>query len=229
MAQAEPRTPRAERTRAAILAAAEALFAERGFDGTRLEDVAERVGIRRASIVYHFRDKPALYDAVLAEVFGGLLGPTEAALLGPGSLGERIEAAVSAWVDYVGARPSLARLLLREVADARPERAPALLPHLRPFTALAERVSAASEAAPGPEPAIDPAHVASTIAGATVFFVAAMPVLVPDLEFDPTSREQLEAHRREVLRITRRLVGHPARAVARAGGRPRGGGKDGHG
>jgi TetR/AcrR family transcriptional regulator len=48
---------RAIRTRAAILDAAEALFSERGFDATRLEDVAERVGIRRASIVYYFKDK----------------------------------------------------------------------------------------------------------------------------------------------------------------------------
>ncbi|MGH7287017.1 MAG: TetR family transcriptional regulator, partial [Myxococcota bacterium] len=53
---------KALRTRAAILAAAEAVFAERGFAAARLEDVAARVGIRRASIVYHFRDKRELYD-----------------------------------------------------------------------------------------------------------------------------------------------------------------------
>ena len=57
MAQPVPRTSRAERTRASILDAAETCFAERGFSATRLEDVAEAVGIRRASIVYHFRDK----------------------------------------------------------------------------------------------------------------------------------------------------------------------------
>ena len=58
-------------------------------------------------------------------------------------------------------------------------------------------------------PAVDPAHLASTVAGATVFFVSAMPTLFPALEFDPLSREQLEAHRSQVLRITRRLLGVP--------------------
>ena len=65
MSQAAARTdfravPRSERTRAAILAAAEALFAERGVAETRLEDVAAAVGIRRASIVYYFAGKSQL-------------------------------------------------------------------------------------------------------------------------------------------------------------------------
>ena len=54
---------------------------------------------------------------------------------------------------------------------------------------------------------IDPVHLASTIAGATVFFVAAMPALVPQLALDPVSPAHLAAHREEVLRILRRLLG----------------------
>ncbi len=205
------RTPKSERTRAALLEAAEDLFAARGFEATRLEDVAARVGIRRASIAYHFRDKRDLYEAVLGDVFGGLLEGTRAALLGSGGLMERIEAAVSFWVDYVGARPSLARLLLREVAGASPGLGPILRSHTQPFVELVERVLAESRAeAPAartPRLAdVDPAHLASTIAGATVFFVAAMPALVPEMGARP-SPEALETHRRQVLRITRRLLG----------------------
>jgi hypothetical protein len=33
-----------------------------------------------------------------------------------------------------------------------------------------------------------------------------MPTLVPDLEFDPLSREQLEVHKQELLRIARCLL-----------------------
>lgn len=199
---------RAERTRAAILEAAEVLFAERGFAAARLEDVADRVGIRRASIVYHFRDKRELYEAVLADLFSGLFERTREALEAPGPLAARIEAAVSAWVGYVGRRPSLARLLLREVADAAVARETALLAHTRPFVELVQRVLLGSRDDPlvarGP---FEAAYVASTIAGATVFFVAAMPTLVPDLGFDPLSAERLEDHREHVLRITRRLLG----------------------
>ncbi len=217
MAQASRHTARAERTRAAILEAAELLFAERGFEATRLGDVAEAVGIRRASIVYYFRDKRELYNAVLAGVFGDFSERAERAVLGSGSLAQRIEAAVTVWVQYVGERPALVRLLLREVADATPQRRSELLPHLRPFLELAERVRKELRASDLDVPApVDPVHFASAIAGATVFFVAAMPALVPDLKLDPLSPHQLERHRQDVLRIARRLLGTPGPRLARA-------------
>src|SRR5512147_3271214 len=161
MSQAAPQRSRAERTRSAVLEAAEAIFAEKGFAATRLEDVADRVGIRRASIVYYFKDKKELYHAVLASVFGGLLEKIESALSRPDPLPDRIEAGVGAWVDYVGARPSTARLILREVADAAPGHRPAVLEHTRPFFDLVRREvferdgGAAERLAP-----IDPVHLA---------------------------------------------------------------------
>jgi TetR/AcrR family transcriptional regulator len=199
---------RAESTRASILDAAERLFAERGFDKARLEDVAEAVGIRRASIVYYFKDKRELYDAVLDGVFGDFHVALEAELAAEGTLVDRIEAAVGAWVDYVGARPTFARILLREVAAGGTGEPTAALAHVAPFVGLVETFLAkhAGDELMRRMP-IDPAHIAATIAGATVFFVAAMPTLVPDITFDPLSPEHLDAHRTEVLRITRRLIG----------------------
>lgn len=229
----EPRTPKSERTRAALLEAAERLFAERGFEATRLEDVASAVGIRRASIVYHFRDKRELYDAVLGDVFGGLLARTRAALRADAPLAPRIENAVSEWVDYVGGRPSLARLLLREVAGASPGLGPVLRPYTLPFIELVEEVQAEGRAGAssgsGPGLAgVDPAHLASTIAGATLFFVAALPVLMPEARSAAPSPQDLETHRLQVLRITRRLLGLPPpsrRSRSRPGpGRSGGGG-----
>jgi len=201
-------TPKAERTRAAILDAAEALFAERGFAATRLEDVAEAVGIRRASIVYYFKDKPELYDAVLGHVLEGLYAVIEPALTTKAPVLERVDLAISAWVDFVGHRPTFARLLLREIAGASGAEGPRMLAHTRPFVMLARQVMEEARAEPRPfHSPVDPAHLASTIAGATVFFVSAMPTLFPALEFDPLAKEQLDAHRREVLRITHRLLG----------------------
>lgn len=200
-----PRPPKAERTRAAILAAAERLFAERGFDATRLEDVAAVVGIRRASIVYHFRDKPELYDAVLADVLGALREQLAAALLGEGAFAGRVERAVSAWIDAIVARPALPRLLLREVADGAPARSTRLAPHLPPFVALVERALAGS-GTPTPQE-VDPVAVASQVAGGAVFFVAAMPALLPGAGFDPLEPARLASLRRELLGAVRRLFG----------------------
>jgi TetR/AcrR family transcriptional regulator len=104
------------RTRAEIVAAAERHFAERGFEATRLEDVATEVGIRRAAIFYHFGDKQELYAEVLDEVFRDWTSvlPTD------GSAAERLEASLIGWIDYVARRPTVARMILREIANARP-------------------------------------------------------------------------------------------------------------
>jgi TetR/AcrR family transcriptional regulator len=202
---------KAERTRTAILAAAELLFAARGFEATRLEDVAEQVGIRRASIVYYFRDKRELYEAVLLDVFEGLLVEVRGALDGSAPLASRVDAAVSAWVDYVGRRPSLPRLLLREVLDASGD-APVLRPQTAPFFALAQRLLAGSEGrAAEADSQLDPAHLASAIAGTSVFYLTALPMLVPELGGEPLSAERLADHRAQLLRVTRRLLGAPRR------------------
>jgi TetR/AcrR family transcriptional regulator len=202
--------PRAERTRGAVLAAAEALFAERGFAATRLEDVALRVGVRRASLLYYFRDKEELYDAVLAELTQVLLARVSAALRGAGTLAERGLAAVGAWIDFVGERPGFARILLREAVDATTERAPRIARHAAPFYVLAEQVFAEARASSGLSSAsLDPIQLASHVAGTTLFFVAALPALAPALRFDPLAPERLAAHRAEVLRSARQLLGLP--------------------
>ena len=110
-------------TRAEILAAAERHFAERGFEAARLEDIAADVGIRRAAIFYYFGDKHELYAAVLDEVFAGAM----TALPSSGSAVERLEASLTGWIDYVARRPSVARLILREAANAQPGVASPLL------------------------------------------------------------------------------------------------------
>ena len=54
-------------TRAALLDEATALFAERGYAGTSLEDVASASQVTRGAVYHHFASKQALFEAVLQQ------------------------------------------------------------------------------------------------------------------------------------------------------------------
>ena len=103
--------------RTAILAAAEEQFARAGYVATRLDDVAEAMGMTAAALFYYFRDKGALYDAMMENAFAKLAASLGEVLSAPTSIAERIERAVEVWIDTIVARPALARLILRHIAD----------------------------------------------------------------------------------------------------------------
>lgn len=98
-----------------LLDAAEQEFAALGFSLARLADIAERAGIRRPSLLYHFPSKELLYRAVVQRVFDSL----GAALLGSLARGEtledRIDAVVQTFVEFLDRRPSLAPIIVREI------------------------------------------------------------------------------------------------------------------
>jgi TetR/AcrR family transcriptional regulator len=202
---------RGGRKRAVILDAAERLFSSRGYAATRLEDVAEEVGLTRAALFYHFRDKQTLYDAMIVDAFGSFATKLDDILASSNdTIAERIEMAVEAWVDTIVNRPTLARLILRFVADGIEKPAQRVFSNREDvpikFWALFDEGRRTGELNPLHD---DPFHVSSAVIGTTVFYVGALSALVPHGQFEPLAPEQVTAHKREVLQTTRRLLGIP--------------------
>ena len=79
---AKPRPPRPgatrtndpERTKADILTVATQEFAENGYSGGRVDDIAERTKTSKRMIYYYFGSKDGLYEAVLLEYYAKLRG-----------------------------------------------------------------------------------------------------------------------------------------------------------
>jgi TetR/AcrR family transcriptional regulator len=105
--------------RAQILGAATRLFAAQGFGATSLSAIADAVGIRKASLLYHFPSKEALHQSVLDNLLSHW-NETLPRLLEAVAGEDRFDALLDETVRFFVADRDRARLLMREALD-RPD------------------------------------------------------------------------------------------------------------
>jgi AcrR family transcriptional regulator len=109
------------RTRAAILDAAEKLFAAKGFDATSLNQVGTAAGVSRGTPGYFFGSKADLYQAVLDRSFTEVREAVRAgrarALASNQTPDAILAGAVSDYFDFLAARPNFIRLIEREALN----------------------------------------------------------------------------------------------------------------
>lgn len=197
---------RTEDTRDAILRAAELRFAAKGFYPTRLEDIADDVGITRTAVIYHFRDKEALYNAVLETLFTQLDNVIKLALSADAPFLEKIEKAVTAWVQFAGQRPTLMRLFMREVAGSEEGLREEVSRFVDPMFG---RLIATLEAGKNQKLCrdVDAVQFWSILAGATMFFIMDAPLLAKGKLGDRSYQDSVDAYNRELIRVIHGLLG----------------------
>ena len=112
-------TPPVPSTSDRILDAAEDIFAEKGYSATSLGDVADRVGIRSPSLYNHFKNKEALYEAVLERLLADFSAPLVELEGGP-LTSERVFRWLETIVRQHHGNPNLARLLQHAALSGGP-------------------------------------------------------------------------------------------------------------
>jgi len=100
--------------RATLIQAAARHFAERGFDGTSLRQVAEGAGVTPAMVAYYFSDKSGLKEAVVRSGLTQLLNVIRSAI-DTHEPGRFTEALVRSYVAVVVREPWIPQILIREV------------------------------------------------------------------------------------------------------------------
>jgi TetR/AcrR family transcriptional regulator len=104
-------------TRERALQVAQVLFAERGYSGTSLRDIAKRIGIKAPSLLHHFPSKQQLYLAVLDKMFESLEDAANAIAWGRGSRQERMRQAVVDAIDFIASHSDFVRIMWKEMSD----------------------------------------------------------------------------------------------------------------
>lgn len=121
-----------------MLAAAEAVFAEHGFAGARIDQIAARAGLAKSHVYYHFTGKQQIFDTLVLTRVDELLRDKDA-LLAEYADGPPQAADLAAWVtravtELLGRRAAFLRIVLVESLTAAPAGEPSLLVRvLRPL------------------------------------------------------------------------------------------------
>lgn len=111
------RQDRKQQTIRSILDAAAGEFAETGFEGARMDRIAERAGANKAMIYYHIGDKRALYSRVLHEVLGHTAARMEKNIQAADTPREKLEAYIRSVGRTVTEHPCMSRIMMREMAS----------------------------------------------------------------------------------------------------------------
>ena len=154
MSSLKAKTATARDRRQHILEQAERLFADRGYEGAALAEIARAAGLGNAGLIHHFPSKAALYRAVLEELGADLDARLSAALANAHEPGARLRAFVMVQVDWALERPMGIRVIQREILENVDRMAKARVLPLARFSntgkTIIEDAQAAGLVAPGP-------------------------------------------------------------------------------
>lgn len=98
-----------------IFEAAQEVFVQKGFDGTRMQDIAEKAGLNKALLHYYYRTKEKLFNAILTKVFNYFIPKVFSFLESDASIFEKIEFFVHTYIDVIQKNPYIPNFVLHEL------------------------------------------------------------------------------------------------------------------
>ncbi len=100
-----------------ILTAAATLFAERGFAGVSIRDIAAAAGVNKGLVFYHHESKAHLFETLLDEYYRAYSVALDGALADGGSLDDRLRRLLDANLDFIEDNFAYAKLVQLEIAQ----------------------------------------------------------------------------------------------------------------
>jgi AcrR family transcriptional regulator len=100
---------------------ARSVFADDGYHGAAMEQIATTAGVTKPVLYQHFESKKELYLALLEEDMGRLLSMVEETIAGAKSNRERVQRTIASYFDFVDSNEGSFRLLFREAMGADPD------------------------------------------------------------------------------------------------------------
>lgn len=104
-------------TKKLILETARDVFAAFGYEGARVDMIAQKAGVNKAGIYYHIGDKEKLYEAVLKETFTNIFDHIVKGVAKKKTPEEKMRFYIRGFIQNMDAHPYLPPIMLREIAS----------------------------------------------------------------------------------------------------------------
>ena len=162
-------------SRQAILQAAAAEFAARGFAGAGVDRIARDARVNKAMIYYHFRSKAQLYREIVRDMLSAVSARTGAVAASTLAPADKMDAFVEAIAAEAAARPHFPPMMMREVAEGARRLDPAIL---RQMLGIVTNLRAILDegVSTGTFKRVDPVLVYFTLFGPIVVYLGSAPV-----------------------------------------------------
>jgi TetR/AcrR family fatty acid metabolism transcriptional regulator len=194
---AAPESSEPEKRRA-ILHAAVRVFADKGYHGCRIADVARAANVAYGLVYHYFRNKEELLESVFAEQWTILINALRAIDEGPGSAPEKIAHLFGFVFDVYKTAPAAVRVLILEVTRTpHALRAGSTRETFEKAVQLVADVVRQGQTRGDLRPDLDPVVAAAGLLGALELAVSGMVVgLVP-----ATTEEEIDRAKRNIIEL----------------------------
>lgn len=185
-------------TREKILIAADSLFGSVGFDAASTREIAERSGVNKALIHYHFKTKEALLGAVLERYYERLLETVERAIGRAGSFRDRMVALVTMYMEFLSENINFSRIVQHEASGGT--NLDLIRGHMKPVFDVGRRML--EEQFPSTQKGTLAAdQLLVSFFGLIVSYFSYLSVVEKLMEKDPLTATALDERKRHVLAV----------------------------
>ena len=194
-------------TQEKILIAAEKVFQEKGYDGARMQEIADKAEINKGLLHYYFRTKNRLFEAIFIKAFNHIVNSVKVILSSDRPLMEKLELFIDKYIDVIMINPSIPRFVLNEL-NTNPNQfvnkmmTRANRPDLEGFFQAVKNEIKAGRIKP-----IDPRHLIIDIVGMCLFPFIGRPMLQGIFQLNNREfRELLNERKAHIAEVVKRTI-----------------------
>lgn len=158
-----------------ILEAAKKVFHSKGYDGARMQEIADEAGVNKSLVHYYYRSKDNLFQAVFEDAFARLIARVNEIFFSDLAFTVKIETFISYYVSFLSQNSYLPLFILNGLYE-RPQQIRRIMEknHLSPEL-LMDQIRKQVREEMGPD--IDPFHIYINVLALSIFPVIAKPLI----------------------------------------------------